>query len=426
MTKVPFFTPICFGIHPKSTRELLLEAVDNYFYLRGKKAEVISKSQSNINTKLFEFTPLPFETIAKVASYFTLVLPLILLGVKAILRSNYNFHHTTQPVSAKDRAITLKARANALGIKIDTLQQEAIEQRVKAQEAADFNLFFDAVLKAIPKKAALPLQKELATLQKELATLQGVQRAERGRIWMLRIDGLLKKIIILNLKGLGLKTLPPEISSLTGLNQLGLEGNQLEFLPAEITNLTLLQYLDLSHNRFAVLPANLLSRFTQLEGLGLSHNQFTSIPVSALPSLTRLRRLNLSHNQLASVPAKAFQSLTRLEELDLSHNQLTSIPENLFQSLTQLTFLDLSHNQLTSLPENLFQSLTQLTFLDLSHNQLTSIPQNLFRFLDQLTFLVLSFNQLTSIPENALQNLKRMQGICLHNNKANIGIPLRC
>ena len=53
----------------------------------------------------------------------------------------------------------------------------------------------------------------------------------------------------LDLKGLGLTALPPEIGQLTAVTELSLEGNQLTALPPEIGQLTALTELYLNDNQ---------------------------------------------------------------------------------------------------------------------------------------------------------------------------------
>ena len=54
---------------------------------------------------------------------------------------------------------------------------------------------------------------------------------------------------VLDLSGLGLTALPPEIAALTALKALDLGENQLTVLPPEIAALTALGNLDLSNNK---------------------------------------------------------------------------------------------------------------------------------------------------------------------------------
>ncbi len=94
-----FFTPISFQIadHSRSTSkpfsQTLLEKVDDYFYLGGKKACVIKKAK-NSELYLFEYKEeniIFFETAVKIASYITLIIPLLFLSVKFLLRSSFSF-----------------------------------------------------------------------------------------------------------------------------------------------------------------------------------------------------------------------------------------------------------------------------------------------------------------------------------------------
>ena len=59
----------------------------------------------------------------------------------------------------------------------------------------------------------------------------------------------LKEASELDLSGLGLKSLPPQVGNLTNLTFLNLEYNELTALPSEIGNLTSLTHLYLGHNQ---------------------------------------------------------------------------------------------------------------------------------------------------------------------------------
>lgn len=94
MAKVGFFTAVSFGDQPKSRTQSLLETVDSYFYLGGKKAYVIPghTQQDGVSTILTKDSPAFLITVLKVISYLTVAIPVILLIAKAILRSIHNFH----------------------------------------------------------------------------------------------------------------------------------------------------------------------------------------------------------------------------------------------------------------------------------------------------------------------------------------------
>ncbi len=93
MGQVNFFTAVSFGSHPKSCSQSLLEAVDSYFYLGGKKAFVIPGDidQGAKKVVLSQDSSSFLGTVFKVISYATLIIPAIVLIAKAILRSIYSF-----------------------------------------------------------------------------------------------------------------------------------------------------------------------------------------------------------------------------------------------------------------------------------------------------------------------------------------------
>jgi hypothetical protein len=93
MTKLNFFTAVAYQTPPKSTASFLLEKIDNYFYLGGKKAYIIHG-----RTKIGQEKAILSETrssllarVGKVLSYFTIIIPLIMLVAKAALRSQHSF-----------------------------------------------------------------------------------------------------------------------------------------------------------------------------------------------------------------------------------------------------------------------------------------------------------------------------------------------
>ncbi|MBM3202088.1 MAG: hypothetical protein FJZ56_06750 [Chlamydiae bacterium] len=94
MLNLNFFTPVSFGDQPKSCTQALLETVDSYFYLGGKKAYVIpGHIQQDIKGTVLTEDSAPFLiTALKVLSYLTVILPMIMLIAKAILRSFDSFH----------------------------------------------------------------------------------------------------------------------------------------------------------------------------------------------------------------------------------------------------------------------------------------------------------------------------------------------
>ncbi|PWU16008.1 MAG: hypothetical protein C5B45_01475 [Chlamydiae bacterium] len=95
MSKVEFFTAVSFGDKPKACTQSLLETVDSYFCLGGKKAYVIlgqAQQGSEGTIILTKDSPAFLITALKVISYLTVAIPVVLLIAKAILRSIHTFH----------------------------------------------------------------------------------------------------------------------------------------------------------------------------------------------------------------------------------------------------------------------------------------------------------------------------------------------
>ncbi|WP_293153341.1 MULTISPECIES: COR domain-containing protein [unclassified Microcoleus] len=264
----------------------------------------------------------------------------------------------------------------------------------------------------------------------------------------------------LDLAGLGLEELPPEIGKCTQLETLVLGKmerwqyvndkripklitNQLRTLPEELRSLKNLRSIDLSGNPFGTIPESLLE-MTQLESLNLTSISLTEIPdaIGKLSNLTKLdisfnqienilevlpklweilgklfnlTEVNLGGNQIPEIPDRIDQ-LSNIKQLNLSYNQITVIPEAIAQ-LSNLTELDLSYNQITVIPEAIAQ-LSNLTELDLSQNNITIIPEVIAQ-LSNLTQLNLSFNQIIHIPE-AITQLSNLKQLVLWNNQISV------
>ncbi|MEG5162985.1 leucine-rich repeat domain-containing protein [Microcoleus sp. AT3-A2] len=235
-----------------------------------------------------------------------------------------------------------------------------------------------------------------------------------------RIDQVAEeKLTELDLSGLGLEELPPEIGKCTQLESLvlgkvnrwrvGADGkwtplpitNQLTSLPDELRSLANLRSINLSSNPFGKMP-ELLLEMKQLESLNLTGIGLTEIP-EAIGKLSNLIKLNLSHNQIAQIP-DAIEQLSNLTELSLWNNQIAQIPDALeklckaLAKLSNLTHLDIRDNQIVQIPDALVQ-LSQLRELNLNGNQITQIPAEALVQLPNVTHLHLSSNQITQIPD---------------------------
>ncbi|MFM9265713.1 leucine-rich repeat domain-containing protein [Tychonema sp. BBK16] len=233
----------------------------------------------------------------------------------------------------------------------------------------------------------------------------------------------------LDLAGLGLEELPPEIGKCTQLETLVLAkwdqekkksiGNQLTEFPDVVLQLTNLKILNLSNNQITVIPGA-IAQLSNLTKLYLSSNQITVIP-DAIAQLSNLTELYLGNNQITVIP-EAIGQLSNLTGLYLGNNQITLIPDAIGQ-LSNLTWLFLDNNQITSIPDAIAQ-LSQLTTLNLSENQIqiTKIPDAIAQ-LSNLAELDLSDNQIAQIPDalaklcEALIQLPNLTKLLLRNNQ---------
>ncbi|MCP4374368.1 MAG: GTPase [Deltaproteobacteria bacterium] len=109
-----------------------------------------------------------------------------------------------------------------------------------------------------------------------------------------------KQVIKLNLSGIEIEELPPEIGQLTTLTELKLQKNKLRTLPPEIGMLTNLTSLYLWDNQISELPPE-IGKLTKLTELRLSYNELRELPLE-MRLLTKLTDLDLRYNPLESPP----------------------------------------------------------------------------------------------------------------------------
>ena len=179
----------------------------------------------------------------------------------------------------------------------------------------------------------------------------------------------LAQIIHLDLSGLGLKILPPEIGKCTRLERLHLHNNQLVNLPPEIGKCTQLQRLSLDYNQLVNLPPE-IGKCTQLQWLSLHYNQLVNLPPE-IGKCTQLEWLYLDYNQLVNLPPE-IGKCTSLQWFSLNNNQLVNLPPEIGKC-TRLEWLYLDYNQLVNLPPEIGKC-TRLQRLSLDYNQLVNLP----------------------------------------------------
>ena len=136
----------------------------------------------------------------------------------------------------------------------------------------------------------------------------------------------------LDLAGLELKDLPPEIGKCTQLETLLLGkldegkrrwvGNKLTEFPDVVFQLTNLKILVIAKNQITVIP-EAIAQLSNLTELDLSYNQTTVIP-EALAQLSNLIQLSLDNNQIKVIP-EAIRSMEKLKKMDLRSNRMPII-----------------------------------------------------------------------------------------------------
>ena len=223
---------------------------------------------------------------------------------------------------------------------------------------------------------------------------------------------------VLDLAGLGLEELPPEIGKCTQLQRLILGkwidedefdeyeglGNKLTALPPEIGKLTNLKILQLGFNALSSLPDE-MSQLVNLKALHLPKNRFTQLP-DCIFQLHQLVYLDFRENGIAIVPPQ-IKNLKLLETLKLCGNQLKCLPDEIGK-LQYLKGFYLRGNPIESLPES-FGKLENLRTFSLSEAAVGEIPELIGKF-SKLRCLQIWDSQIAEIPEvlGQLSNLTQL------------------
>ncbi len=93
MRTISFWNALSFKNVESTTLQKILETVDAYLYLGGKRAIVLSgnTNPSIISVQLEECKTSWISKIVKIASYFLFIIPLAALMIKYVLRNQYSF-----------------------------------------------------------------------------------------------------------------------------------------------------------------------------------------------------------------------------------------------------------------------------------------------------------------------------------------------
>lgn len=207
----------------------------------------------------------------------------------------------------------------------------------------------------------------------------------------------------LDLRGLGLESLPEAVGSLSFLRELDVHDNFLTSLPSNLSRLPRLSVVVASGNPLGAFPTSLrgldslrilaldsthlstvpdwIAEFANLWVLDLGHNRLDSLP-SRLPELKHLAVLTIPRNRIAALPA-GLHRMDSLRELWAETNALRRLPDSIELS-PNLKTLQLDNNPLDSLP-SLLGDLATLRDLRLGSTSLKTLPVSLNRLvLDRL------------------------------------------
>lgn len=137
---VSFFTAVKYSNQNKTWAQAVLEGVDNYFYLGGKKAHVIDCYNTKEEVLLCETNSSMLARAFKVASYVAVPFSLGMLILKLVLRSSHTFK-VIDPRQKLEKGIKItqdiKKEIQALLPKIDAKEDdEAIEWISKETDIA--------------------------------------------------------------------------------------------------------------------------------------------------------------------------------------------------------------------------------------------------------------------------------------------------
>ncbi len=166
--------------------------------------------------------------------------------------------------------------------------QEVVEWTERSKNAQDIAAILKRVARNLPEADDF-------LLALNSANLTATERIRQMRQWMNEHHEALATVEYLDLSGLHLTYLPPEIGLFQNLITFNLSSNQLTTVPAELGNLRQLKALYLQNNELTKVPVE-LENLRQLEVLNLNQNPLIELPA-------RLR--NLSQLEVPQLPSDA-------------------------------------------------------------------------------------------------------------------------
>ena len=174
-----------------------------------------------------------------------------------------------------------------------------------------------------------------------------------------------KMLPTLDLRGLGLSSVPEGAGSLEQLRTLDVSQNELISVPTALGSLPNLVVFNADDNLIGDVNFADIAAIESLTDLSLERNCLKEFPESVC-KLQALEQLHLDGNAIAAVPDE-IASLVDLRVLSLASNKIELLPEAL-GSLSQLEEINLADNLLTDLPHSFGAELESLVALNLFGN----------------------------------------------------------
>ncbi|XP_059122494.1 leucine-rich repeat-containing protein 40 isoform X3 [Peromyscus eremicus] len=251
----------------------------------------------------------------------------------------------------------------------------------------------------------------------------------------------LQAILVLDLRGNKLRSVPEEMALLQSLERLDLSNNDISSLPCSLGNLHL-KFLALEGNPLRTIRREIIAKGTQevlkylrskIKDDGTSQNDSVPKTAMTLPSESRvnvhaivtLKLLDYSDKQATLIPDDIFDatksniitsvnfSKNQLCEIPKRNNFLSSLPEEM-SSLTKLQSINLSFNRFKVLPTVLYHIPTLEAVL-ISNNQVGSVDPQKMKLMENLSTLDLQNNDLLQIPPE-LGNCVQLRSLLLDGN----------
>jgi Leucine-rich repeat (LRR) protein len=244
--------------------------------------------------------------------------------------------------------------------------------------------------------------------------------ANELRIWLNLPDNqpLILNITSLDLKGVNLLVVPPEIKNFTELRRLNVSANKIKGInPFAFADLTHLKKIDFTSNDLRKIPETLFSTCNRLKDADFRKNKLTHLPQFLFAGCPDLEIVNFRDNQLVAIPEELFSGSPKISNVCFTANTLTRLPPALFVGCRELESVEFNDNFLTEIPSKLFKNCRLLLEVFFRENQLFEIEGDLFEFNGWLAAADFGDNLLETIPKSLFSKCHRLRGAYLDQNE---------